>query len=329
MVQNGRILVRLETLERDRAVPVVTDGKPYSLPVGAVMHDFELPLLTGGSMTLSEWRGRRFLLIFVDPVCSYCQSLASRRAATPALPTLIISSGDPEHNRALFAAHALAEGEAAVHVLLQEDIEVAELFRIENVPSGYLVDEHGAAGSELLSGAGALLSAMTHGIPEDRTSRLVARPSEAATQLHGGGLKAGARAPVFTLPQVDGKELSLSDFSGQNVLLVFSDPGCAPCLALAPKLELIHRGSPDLRVLMISRGNVQVNCDTIVDLSLTFPVVLQRHWEISRAYGKIGTPAGFRIGRDGCLASDVAVGESGILGLVAKTEREEHLEQTV
>lgn len=80
---------------------------------------------------------------------------------------------------------------------------------------------------------------------------------------------------------------------------------------------------------MISRGRVQSNCDTIRDLSLTFPVVLQRHWEISRAYGRVGTPVGFVIGSDGCLASDVAVGETGILGLVSNVESEEHLEQTV
>src|SRR5579862_13589 len=81
IVQNGRILLRVETLEAAHAKASEPDGQPRSLPVGAVLHDFELPLLTGGLMTFSQWQGQRFLLIFVDPVCVYCQSLASRLVA--------------------------------------------------------------------------------------------------------------------------------------------------------------------------------------------------------------------------------------------------------
>jgi len=244
--------------------------------------------------------------------------------ATPAIPTLIVSTGDPEQNRALFAAHS-----AATHVLLQDGTEVAELFNIANVPSGYLVDEHGATASELVVGAGPLLAAMKHGVADNGSRGFPARRSTAESQLTLNGLKAGTRAPDFTLPRLDGKELSLSAFFGQNVLLVFSDPGCTPCMALAPKLEQIHRSAPGLRVLMISRGDVQTNCDMVEGLGLSFTVVLQRYWEISRAYGLLATPIGYLIGGDGCLASDVAVGESGILGLVSKIEREEYLEQTV
>ena len=325
ILQNGRILKRLEALERAGAKSSASDEPPESLPAGSVLHDFELPLLAGGSMTLSQWRGQRLLVIFFDPTCVFCQKLLSGLSHAPTIPTLIISTGDREKNRSLFAAHAVTSP-----VLLQENMEVAELYRVTNTPSGYFVDEHGASDGELLVGARALLAAMNEGAPRSGASSKAAKRSTAGSHLVREGLKAGTRAPDFTLPQLDGQELSLSDLSGQNILLVFSDPGCAPCMALAPKLEQTHRATPGLRVLMISRGDVQANRDKVKEFDLTFPVVLQRHWEISRAYGMFATPICYLIDGDGLLASDATVGESAILGLVSKiTEEEKTYEQTV
>jgi peroxiredoxin len=325
VLQNGRILQRLEALERAGAKPRASDEPSESLSAGSVLHDFELPLLAGGSMTLSQWRGQRLLVIFFDPTCVFCQKLLPGLSQTPAITTLIISTGDREKNHSLFAAHAVTSP-----VLLQENMEVAELYRVTNTPSGYFVDEHGASDGELLVGAKALLAAMKEGAPRNGTSSKAAKRSTAGSHLLRDGLKAGSRAPDFTLPQLDGQELSLSDFAGQSVLLVFSDPGCAPCMALAPKLEQIHRASPGLRVLTISRGDVQANRDKVKEFDLTFPVVLQRHWEISLAYGMFATPICYLIDGDGLLASDVTVGESAILELVSKiTEEEKTYEQTV
>lgn len=332
MLQNGRILLRLRTLEANLQRRFEPSLDP--LPVGSVLNDFELPLLTGGTMTLSQWRGQRLLLVFFDPECRFCQQLASSLTSVPALPTLIISAGDAEKNRALFSAQSIT-----IPVLLQEDDEFAKLCRISGTPSGYIVDENGATAGELVSGVGALLDVIKTGAiatdaikeeeaPQNGTGRTRLRPAS-ESRLTRDGLRAGTPAPDFTLPQLDGEELSLSAYAGQKILLVFSDPGCMPCMALAPKLEEIHRQSQDLRVLMISRGDVQANRDKVRKLGLTFPVVLQRHWEVSRLYGMFATPIAYLIGENGLLASNVAVGEPGILGLVSSIEKEKPLEQTV
>jgi hypothetical protein len=47
---------------------------------------------------------------------------------------------------------------------------------------------------------------------------------------------------------------------------------------------------------------------------LTFPVVLHRHWEVSRAYAMFKTPIGYLVDAEGILASTVAVGGDAILG---------------
>src|SRR5437879_1675082 len=65
--------------------------------------------------------------------------------------------------------------------------------------------------------------------------------SLACSKINRSGLKAGTRAPDFSLPCLDGGDLSLEELRGKRVLLFFSDPHCGPCSTLAPRLEKFHR----------------------------------------------------------------------------------------
>src|SRR5439155_9533780 len=125
-------------------------------------------------------------------------------------------------------------------------------------------------------------------------------------------LTAGTPAPDFRLPRVDGGQLSLSDFRGRGVLLVFSDPQCGPCNHLAPRLEQLHRTATHLAVVMVSRGEAVDNGVKAAELGLTFPVALQKQWEVSRSYATFATPAGYLVDETGVIASDVAIGEDAI-----------------
>src|SRR5207244_7083688 len=80
----------------------------------------------------------------------------------------------------------------------------------------------------------------------------------AASRINRGGLKAGTPAPAFRLPRLDGGELSLADYRGSRLLLVFSDPQCGPCDALAPQLEQLHRQRKDFKILMLSRREPEI-----------------------------------------------------------------------
>lgn len=162
--------------------------------------------------------------------------------------------------------------------------------------------------------------------------------SLARSKLKRDGLKAGERAPDFRLPCLDGTERSLQDFRGRRVLLVFSDPHCGPCSTLAPHLERFHRengeegGCGSLssggmnhgedghslppQVVMISRGNLKENRAKGKELGLTFPVLLQQRWEISRLYAIFATPVAYLIDESGVLQHDVAIGVDAILNLL-------------
>ena len=162
------------------------------------------------------------------------------------------------------------------------------------------------------------------------------------SRLNREGLPKGTPAPDFRLPRLDGGELSLSEYRGKKVLLVFSDPHCGPCDALMPELQKALGTSPpaptgfplrgvvlrkergagsdndsDVQVLMVSRGEVGENRKKVKQHRLTFPIVLQRRWEISKLYAMFATPVGYLMDEEGVIAAEVAVGAEAILALLS------------
>jgi peroxiredoxin len=335
LLQNGRLQLRLEELERElRAQGLLPDlGRaiPRGLPAGSLLNDFELPVLSGGATTLSQWRGKKALLIFFNPECSFClemlpQLAALIREADGRSPVpLIVSTGAVEENRRIFDPHNISQA-----VLVQEGAEVASLYRVAGTPMGYLVDERGLTASELITGADDLLALLRSsdqqrlgepdGVEESAPARRRFSRSLADSKIKRDGLEAGTPAPDFTLPRLDGGELSLKQCFGRKTLLVFSDPNCAPCQQLAPKLEQLHRRG-EVNVLMISRGDAEANRQKVAEHGLTFPVALQRHWEISRAYGIFATPVGYLIDEEGVVATRVAIGADAILNLTIERKK--------
>src|SRR5262245_11110319 len=98
--QNGRILLRLEAIERKVGAPAPAQRRePAGLPVGALAPDFELPDLAGTHRQLSTFRGADVLLLFFNPKCGFCTKMAADLAALPleagggrALP-LVVTTG--------------------------------------------------------------------------------------------------------------------------------------------------------------------------------------------------------------------------------------------
>ena len=142
-----------------------------------------------------------------------------------------------------------------------------------------------------------------------------ARPNAAASCATGS--RQGRRRPPGASPISSGETVSLSDFLGTPLLLVFSDPDCQPCQVLAPRLERLHRRGTDPSIVMVSRGDLEENRRKAAEHQLSFPIVRQRHWEVSRAYGMFATPIGYLIDSAGSLASGAAVGAEAILQLIA------------
>lgn len=147
--------------------------------------------------------------------------------------------------------------------------------------------------------------------------------SLARSRIKRDGLKAGTPAPDFRLPRLDGHgDLTLGELQGRRVLLVFSSPGCGPCLALAPRLEAFHRAHPEMEVVMLSKGDPDENRAKVKEHGLSFPVVLQQQWEISRRYALFATPVAYLIDEAGVILREAAVGLEAILALMEARNRE-------
>jgi peroxiredoxin len=218
-------------------------------------------------------------------------------------------------------------------------MEVASQFRVHETPMGYRIDAAGRIARELTVGGEPLLQLAAkapaphaqgqggNGHAPHRGNGMAAPhgnqpdPSLARSRLNRSGLRAGAAAPEFQLPRIDGGELALNQLRGRHVLLVFSDPECGPCEELAPRLQELHRRREDLQVVVVSRRGLDANRAKAAALGLSLPIVLQRQWEISREYGMFATPIGYLIDEQGILLSDVAVGVGPILALAEEQVR--------
>src|ERR1700675_3298046 len=67
------------------------------------------------------------------------------------------------------------------------------------------------------------------------------------------GVAIGAAAPDFELKDQFGRTIGLSGLVGNDVILVFTQPGCGPCEDILPELVSIQK-KRGLHVLLISSG---------------------------------------------------------------------------
>jgi methylamine dehydrogenase accessory protein MauD len=120
-------------------------------------------------------------------------------------------------------------------------------------------------------------------------------------RLGRDGLKPGKRAPDFTLPSTDGKEVCLHDFAGHKVLLVFTQSGCSPCKTVIPELNRLERG--DTHVVVINNGDPDSTRKWDAEVGARFPVLAQAQFSISKKYEVFATPFAFLIDAKGVIVS--------------------------
>jgi peroxiredoxin len=341
--QHGRNLIALDHVHSrlahlEEIVAASANGAPASAPaspslqplsIGTPAPAFSLPTLDGNIRRLNDFLGEELLVIFFNPQCGFCSEMAPALGHLSALApsVLLISRGDSDEHRRMGSEHGWR-----CEVVLDQSGEVGIAYRTQATPTGYLIDRTGQIASRLAIGAEALLSIATRtaSVSPPESQRLkqaeVARRARAAglpvrdiseSRINRNGLPAGTRAPDFELPDLVGGQRSLSSFRGKRVLLVFSDPQCAPCQELTPTLIRLHNQHTNngLEVVMVSKGDPAEIRHKAEQHSITFPVLIQRASEIAKRYGSFATPVGYLIDESGTLESDLAVGTDAILNL--------------
>jgi peroxiredoxin len=226
---------------------------------------------------------------------------------------LFVSAGDAEANRKLAEGHGL---EAPI-LLLKGNEKVVEAFQGQPTPVAYLLDEGGRVARPLAVGAEEVPVLAREAASAPKRKRLPGERPLSESRIERNGLKAGTPAPAFRLPDLHGGTVSLEEYRGRRVLLVFTDPHCGPCEELAPHLVRLHREHRDdgLALILVARGDPGENRRKAEQHGFEFPVVLQERWKLSKEYGIFAAPVAFLIGEEGVIARDVAKGVEEIVAL--------------
>jgi cytochrome c biogenesis protein CcmG/thiol:disulfide interchange protein DsbE len=111
----------------------------------------------------------------------------------------------------------------------------------------------------------------------------------------------GDPAPEFTLEDMDGNMVSLSDYKGQFVIVNFFASGCPPCREEAPELQKFEDEHGDqVKLLIIDRAEPKIKVQEFIEeFQSTSTYLLDYNDSMAKPYGVIGQPETFFIDEKG------------------------------
>lgn len=119
----------------------------------------------------------------------------------------------------------------------------------------------------------------------------------------------GPLAPDFSLPDLDGRIISLSAFKGKVVIVNIWATWCPPCVSETPSLDKLYKMFKDegLELLAVS---VDENGKKAVEpflkkKNLSFPVLLDPDSRVAALYRTTGVPESFIVKKDGTLDNKI------------------------
>lgn len=317
LAQQGRMLERLETVEASIGRHV-EPAPEHGLPVGAEAPAFALPSLDGNMVSLDALRdaGRQVLLVLSDPNCGPCNRLMPaigrwQSQYRDELTIAVVSRGDAVANRAKAAEHDLK------NVLLQDNAEVASAYNAIPTPIGILIGPDGRIAAPAATGDGAIRNLVARLVGGGVAAQPAQRPDQPVGPPAPG---IGEAAPAISLPALDGSTVTLDRYDGDDVLLLFWNPSCGFCQRMLPALQDWEASRPEHapQVLIVSRGTVEENRE----FGFSSTVVIDDAFETGRAFGARGTPGARLIDPNGNIASEVLVGQAGVMSYLESRSKD-------
>jgi cytochrome c biogenesis protein CcmG/thiol:disulfide interchange protein DsbE len=128
---------------------------------------------------------------------------------------------------------------------------------------------------------------------------LVARPGPSPTAI-------GAVAPDFSLIGLDGEPVTLAELRGRPVVVNFWASWCEPCIEEFPLLvEAAERhAADDLAIVgIVYQDRTESARAFMVRSGATWPAAMDPDGAAAAAYGVVGPPETYFIGRDGRIVA--------------------------
>ncbi len=145
--------------------------------------------------------------------------------------------------------------------------------------------------------------------PQNQQTGQTAPTPTPAENIQPGSQSADAKINLmadydFTLEDLDGKKVTLSQLKGKRVFLNFWATWCPPCKAEMPDIEKLYQETKDSDLVILA-VNVGEDKKTVQDFisknNYNFPVLLDVKGEVSQLYQVSGIPTSYFIDTNGLL----------------------------
>ncbi len=123
-------------------------------------------------------------------------------------------------------------------------------------------------------------------------------------QEAAAGVNVGESAPDFTLVDLEGNQVSLSDFRGKTVFINFWATWCPPCRAEMPEIEAVYQEYKDKGVVVIGVDILEpedVVRQFVEQGGYSWTFVLDTSGEVAANYRVTAIPTSFFIDREGII----------------------------
>ena len=119
-------------------------------------------------------------------------------------------------------------------------------------------------------------------------------------------VRIGATAPDFELSTLTGESVRLSQYSGQPVMVSFSESWCPDCARAAPLLQELHENHPELVVLLVDGNEAYATVQkSVAKNGFTFPVLLDPNGTMNKRFAIMAIPTVFFIDAKGVIRAKV------------------------
>lgn len=116
------------------------------------------------------------------------------------------------------------------------------------------------------------------------------------------GVEVGMQAPDFTINNVNGDEVSLSDYRGTKVFLNFWASWCPPCKEEMPAIQKLHKNYDNIKVVTVNSGEGKDKVlNYLMEYNFSFTTLLDKNRKVTTDYLIRGIPSTFVIDKDGII----------------------------